>query len=135
LISLTLTPSNQHILESLFFWTGKTCESTLRIQGFRTHIVVGEETTDFCCFFSKVVPKKNLSSKAAGGYCPPTQKTIYFYAGGVFASQVCNNNTLCTRTPLFCNNNNTLSLYLNECKLSYCNCFRYSFLRCDVISS
>jgi hypothetical protein len=35
----------------------------------------------------------------------------------------------------FCNNNNTLSLYLNECKLSYCNCFRCSFLRCDVISA
>jgi hypothetical protein len=23
--------------------------------------------------------------------------------------------------PWFCNNNNTLSLYLNECKLGYCN--------------
>jgi hypothetical protein len=37
--------------------TGKTCESTLHTQGFRTHVVVGEETTDFCCFCSKVVPK------------------------------------------------------------------------------
>jgi hypothetical protein len=36
---------------------GKTCESTLRTQGFRTHVVVGEETTDFCYFCTKVVPK------------------------------------------------------------------------------
>jgi hypothetical protein len=35
---------------------------------------------------------------------------------------------------LVCNNNNTLSLYLNECKLNYCNHFRCSFLRCNVIS-
>jgi hypothetical protein len=27
---------------------GKTCESTLRAQGFRTHVVVGEEATNFC---------------------------------------------------------------------------------------
>jgi hypothetical protein len=37
--------------------TGKTCESTLRTQGFQTHVVVGEKTTNFCCFCSKVVPK------------------------------------------------------------------------------
>jgi uncharacterized membrane protein YhiD involved in acid resistance len=37
---------------------GKTCESTLRTQGFRTHVVVGEEAAIFCCFCSKVVPKK-----------------------------------------------------------------------------
>jgi hypothetical protein len=43
--SLTLTPSSQHILESLFLFSGKTCESTLRTQGFHTHVVVGEETT------------------------------------------------------------------------------------------
>jgi hypothetical protein len=36
---------------------GKTCESTLRTQGFRTHAVVGEEKAYFCCFCSKVVPK------------------------------------------------------------------------------
>jgi hypothetical protein len=36
---------------------GKTCESTLRTQGFRTHVVVGEETAKFCCFCTKVVPK------------------------------------------------------------------------------
>jgi hypothetical protein len=35
---------------------GKTCESTLRTQGFQTHVVVGEEEANFCCFFSKVVP-------------------------------------------------------------------------------
>jgi hypothetical protein len=35
---------------------GKTCESTLRTQGFQTHVVVGEETAEFCCFYSKVVP-------------------------------------------------------------------------------
>jgi hypothetical protein len=37
---------------------GKTCESTLRTQGFRTHVVVGEEAANFCCFCSKVVPKE-----------------------------------------------------------------------------
>jgi hypothetical protein len=37
---------------------GKTCESTLRTQGFQTHVVVGEETSDFCYFSSKVVPKE-----------------------------------------------------------------------------
>jgi very-short-patch-repair endonuclease len=36
---------------------GKTYESTLRTQGFRTHVVVGDETADFCCFCTKVVPK------------------------------------------------------------------------------
>jgi hypothetical protein len=56
--SLILTPSSQHILESLFLLSGKTCESTLRTQGFRTHVVVGEETTEFCYFCSKVVPKE-----------------------------------------------------------------------------
>jgi hypothetical protein len=53
-----LTPSSQHILESLFLLSGKTCESTLRTQGFRTHVVVGGETTEFCCLFSQVVPKE-----------------------------------------------------------------------------
>jgi hypothetical protein len=38
--------------------TGKTCESTLHTQGFQTHVVVGEEATNFCCFCSKVVPKE-----------------------------------------------------------------------------
>jgi hypothetical protein len=38
--------------------TSKTCESTLRTQGFRTHGVVGDETAEFCCFYSKVVPKQ-----------------------------------------------------------------------------
>jgi uncharacterized membrane protein YhiD involved in acid resistance len=58
LVSHTLIPKGQHILESLFILTGKTCESTLRTQGFRTHIVVGEEAANFCCFSSKVVPKE-----------------------------------------------------------------------------
>jgi hypothetical protein len=31
-----------------------------------------------------------------GGCWPPTLKTIYFCAGGCFASRVCNNITLCT---------------------------------------
>jgi hypothetical protein len=48
----------QHILESLLTLTGKTCESTLHIQGFQTHVVVGDETSEFCCFYSKVVPKQ-----------------------------------------------------------------------------
>jgi very-short-patch-repair endonuclease len=43
-------------LES-FILTGKTCESTLHTQGFRTHVVVGDETADFCCFCTKVVLK------------------------------------------------------------------------------
>jgi hypothetical protein len=38
--------------------SGKTCESTLRTQGFRTRVVVGEETVEFCYFYSKVVPKE-----------------------------------------------------------------------------
>jgi hypothetical protein len=36
---------------------GKTCESALRTQGFRPHVVVGGETAEFCCFRTKVVPK------------------------------------------------------------------------------
>ena len=40
-----------------FLLSGKTCESTLRTQGFRTHVVVGEEISYFCCFCTKVVPK------------------------------------------------------------------------------
>ena len=47
LISFTLIPKSEHILESLFLLTGKTCESTLRTQGFQTHVVVGEETAEF----------------------------------------------------------------------------------------
>jgi hypothetical protein len=57
-MSFTLIPKSQHILESLFPLSGKTCESTLHNQGFRTHVVVGDETAEFCCFCSKVVPKQ-----------------------------------------------------------------------------
>jgi hypothetical protein len=35
---------------------GKTCLSTLRTQGFQTHVIIGDETAEFCCFYSKVVP-------------------------------------------------------------------------------
>jgi hypothetical protein len=38
--------------------TGNTSESTLCTQVFRTHVVVGEEAANFCCFCSKVVPKE-----------------------------------------------------------------------------
>jgi hypothetical protein len=38
--------------------TGKTCKSTLRTQGFLTHVVVGDETAEFCCFCLKVVLKQ-----------------------------------------------------------------------------
>jgi hypothetical protein len=41
--------------------TGKTCESTLRTQGFQTHVVVGDEIAEFCCFCTKVVPRIFLS--------------------------------------------------------------------------
>jgi hypothetical protein len=59
----------QHILEShkpayphqAFPLSGKTCESTLHTQGFRTHVVVGDETAEFCCFCSKVVPKEEAN--------------------------------------------------------------------------
>jgi hypothetical protein len=57
LISFTLIPKSQHILES-FPLTGKTCESTLCTQGFQTHVVVGDETAEFGCLCSKVVPKQ-----------------------------------------------------------------------------
>jgi hypothetical protein len=33
-------------------------ESTLRTKGFQTHVVVGDEMTEFCCFCSNVVPKQ-----------------------------------------------------------------------------
>jgi hypothetical protein len=56
---LTLVTTSQHILESLFSLTGKTCKSTLCTQGFRTHVVVGDETMEFCYFCSKVVPKQD----------------------------------------------------------------------------
>jgi hypothetical protein len=58
LISFTLIPKSEHILESLFPSMGKTCESTLHTQGFQTHVVVDVETAEFCCFDSKVVPKQ-----------------------------------------------------------------------------
>jgi hypothetical protein len=58
LISFTLIPKGQHILESLIPLTGKTCESTLRTQDFQTHVVVGDETDEFYRFCSKVVPKQ-----------------------------------------------------------------------------
>jgi hypothetical protein len=45
-------------LRSLFRVSGKTCESTLHTQGFRTHVVVGDEKAEFCCFCSKVVLKQ-----------------------------------------------------------------------------
>jgi hypothetical protein len=57
-MSFTLIPKSQHILESLFPLTIKTCEHTLRTQGFQTHVVVGDERAEFCCFCSKVVPKQ-----------------------------------------------------------------------------
>jgi hypothetical protein len=47
LINFTLIPKGHHILESLFPLTGNTCESTLRTQGFQTHVVVGDEMTEF----------------------------------------------------------------------------------------
>jgi hypothetical protein len=56
-MSFTLIPKSQHILES-FSFEGKTCESTLRTQGFWTHVVLGDETAEFCYFCSKVVPKQ-----------------------------------------------------------------------------
>jgi hypothetical protein len=58
LYKLYLESQSQHILESLFPLSGKTCESTLRTQGFQIHVVIGEETAEFCCFCSKVVPKE-----------------------------------------------------------------------------
>jgi hypothetical protein len=45
-------------MQSLFPLRGKTCESTLRTQGFQTHVVVGDETAELCYFCSKVVPKQ-----------------------------------------------------------------------------
>jgi hypothetical protein len=62
----------------------------------------------------------NFRREAAGGCWPPAWKTIYFYAGGVLASQVCNNNTYALIHPSFVITI-TLSLYFDECKLSYCN--------------
>jgi hypothetical protein len=50
----------------------------------------------------------------------PLEKQYTFYAGGVFASQVCNNNTYALIHPGFVITI-TLSLYFDECKLSYCN--------------
>jgi hypothetical protein len=73
LISFTLIPRSQHILESLFHLTGKTYESTLRTQGFRTHVVVGDEMTEFCCFCSKVVQSRRKNTKLIWGrvFCLP----------------------------------------------------------------
>jgi hypothetical protein len=53
-----LDSQNPAYLGESFILTGKTCESTLRTQGFRTHVVVGEEAANFYCFCSKVVPKE-----------------------------------------------------------------------------
>jgi hypothetical protein len=36
-----MIPKSQQILKNLFPCTDKTCESTLRNQGFRTHVVAG----------------------------------------------------------------------------------------------
>jgi hypothetical protein len=100
-LSLTLTPSSQHILESLFLLSSKTCESTLRSQGFRTHVVVGEETTEFLFFLLKggIQGGAPAVKMFVGGCLPPTLKTINFCAGGCFASLGCNNN-LCTLNTL-----------------------------------
>jgi hypothetical protein len=57
LLNLTFTPKSHHILESLFL-SSKTCKSTLRTHGFQTHVVVGEEPAEFCCFYSKIIPKQ-----------------------------------------------------------------------------
>jgi hypothetical protein len=37
---------------------GRTCKCTLRTQGLQTHVVVGDEMVEFCCFCFKVVPKQ-----------------------------------------------------------------------------
>jgi hypothetical protein len=58
LIIFILFPKSQHILESLFPLMGKTCESTLRTQGSQTHIVGGDENSEFYSFCSKVVQKQ-----------------------------------------------------------------------------
>jgi hypothetical protein len=113
--------------------SGKTCESTLRTQGFWTHVVVGEETIEFCCFYSKVVPKEEPKqwSCVREDACLLVWKTLNFCAGGCFASLVCNN-TLCTLNTRYCNNN-TLSIFY-ECKLSIVICFRLFFppMWCNV---
>jgi hypothetical protein len=41
--------------------SGKTCKSTLRTQGFQTHVVVGDETAEFFCFCSKVLSKEEAN--------------------------------------------------------------------------
>jgi hypothetical protein len=76
--SLTLTPSSQHILESLFLLSGKTCESTLHTQGFRTHVVVGEEIAQFLLFLFKggTQGRATTVKVVAGGCLPPTLKMI-----------------------------------------------------------
>jgi hypothetical protein len=72
---------------------GKPCTSTLRTQGFRTHVVVGEEQQTFVAFALRWCRRKKLKTEVAGGCCPLFKKTLYCYAGGVFASRVCNNIT------------------------------------------
>jgi hypothetical protein len=49
----------------------------------------------------------------------PLEKQYTFFAGGVFTSQVCNN-TYALIHPSFVITI-TLSLYFDECQLSYCN--------------
>jgi hypothetical protein len=73
-------------LRSLFPLLGKTCESTLCTQGFRTHDIVGDETAEFLLFLLKGGAK-------AGG------KSVNLLAGGCFASKLCNIKC-CTRTPV-----------------------------------
>jgi hypothetical protein len=78
----------------------KTCESTLRTQGFRTYVVVGEETADFCCFLHQ----GGAQGCGAQGQTStvkwlwedvglPFEKQYTFMREGFFASQGCNDNT------------------------------------------
>jgi hypothetical protein len=97
---------------------GKTCESTLHTQGFRTHVVKVRKQQTSVNFALRWCQKKNLKSEASGG-SRPFKNIILFCAGGVFSSRVCINNIyalLDTGDAII-----ILCLYFNECKLSYYN--------------
>jgi hypothetical protein len=57
LISHTLSPKGQHILESLLLCRVSLVKVHFVLRAL-SHVVLGEEAANFCCFCSKVVPKE-----------------------------------------------------------------------------
>jgi hypothetical protein len=58
-----------------------------------SHVVLGEEVANFCCFCSKVVPKEENQDLSRRRKCPPLRKTFTVYQEGFLPPRLCNNIT------------------------------------------